>query len=156
MDGPKPRNTGHQSGVSLVELVTALGIMALVASVAFPQYNKFKARARMSEAKANLKGIHTMQLDFFGDHSRYGSFPAMGKMADGSRDCTSNEIGFEIPDCAAAKIRYRYEVTNPGGPATYRATATGVILEGCATEDVWEMRQDGTLRHTTNAMILCR
>ena len=147
-----------QSGLSLIELITVLGIIALISAVAIPQYTKFSARSRMAEAKSALKAIHTLQLSYYGDFDRYGVVAPYGKLADGSFACDINDIEFRLPGCGStsSKIRYWFEVTTASSGGSYSAIATGRIVEGCNTADVWEIREDGQLRHTTNAPILCQ
>jgi type IV pilus assembly protein PilA len=60
-----------QSGFSLVELMVVVGIIGLLAAIAVPQFSKFQARARQSEAKAMLASIFTGEKSFFAEWNGY-------------------------------------------------------------------------------------
>ena len=58
-------------GFTLIELMIVVAIIGILASIAVPNFMKFQARARQSEAKANLKGIFTSTKSYFAE---YGTF----------------------------------------------------------------------------------
>jgi len=47
------------SGFTLVELMVVVAIIGILTTLAIPQYQKFQARSRTSEAKVNLAGLHS-------------------------------------------------------------------------------------------------
>jgi type IV pilus assembly protein PilA len=62
-----------QVGFSLVELMVVVGIIGLLAAIAVPQFSKFQARARQSEAKAMLSAIYSAEKVFFDEWNNYTS-----------------------------------------------------------------------------------
>src|SRR3954471_13166081 len=70
-----------QRGLPLVELMIVVAIISILASIAIPNFLKFQARAKQSEAKANLKAIFTAQKAFFQEKDRFSSL--------------TGEVGFE-------------------------------------------------------------
>ncbi len=46
-------------GFTLIELMIVVAIIGILAAIAIPNFMKFQARARQSEAKANLKAVFT-------------------------------------------------------------------------------------------------
>src|SRR5256885_499877 len=70
-----------QKGFTLVELMIVVAIIAILASIAIPNFLKFQARAKQSEAKANLKAIFTAQKAFFQEKDRFSTM--------------TGEVGFE-------------------------------------------------------------
>ncbi len=61
----------NQSGFSLVELMVVVAIISLLSAIAIPNFMKFQARTRTTEAKLQLAGIYTAQASFFGSYSIY-------------------------------------------------------------------------------------
>ncbi len=61
------------SGFSLVELMVVVGIIGVLATIAIPQYSKFTARAKQSEAKVQLGAIYTVEKAFFVEGGEYSS-----------------------------------------------------------------------------------
>ena len=58
-------------GFTMVELMIAVAILGILTAVALPQYNRYKAKARMTEAKMNLASIYSIEN---GAHSTYGTY----------------------------------------------------------------------------------
>lgn len=87
-----PRNRGF----TLIELMIVVAIIGILAAIAIPNFIKFQARSKQSEAKTNLKALYTAQKSFFSEKDRYSSF--------------ANEIGF-APERGN---RYAYRVSVGG------------------------------------------
>ncbi|NMO22662.1 prepilin-type N-terminal cleavage/methylation domain-containing protein [Pyxidicoccus fallax] len=102
-----PRNRGF----TLIELMIVVAIIGILAAIAIPNFIKFQARSKQSEAKTNLKALYTAQKSFFSEKDRYSEF--------------ANEIGF-APERGN---RYGYRVS-PAGTCEARDAAT--ITTGAA------------------------
>ena len=112
-------------GFSLLELMVVVAILGILATVAVPRFNIFRARSRQAEAKTNLGVIFTLQESFAIDHEKYYN----GKKAEwggtdmdtltnsdgyhkgvGSGSCDPNKLGFRLANCG--KARYSYWIAN--------------------------------------------
>lgn len=67
-----------QAGFSLVELMVVVGIIGILAAIAVPKLGAFTAKAKQSEARSNLRAIHTLQEAYFSENSQYGDLAAIG------------------------------------------------------------------------------
>jgi type IV pilus assembly protein PilA len=52
-----------------------VAIIGILAAIAIPNFLKFQAKSKQSEAKANLGGIFTGQIAYFGEANAFSSFP---------------------------------------------------------------------------------
>src|SRR3989442_12895302 len=70
-----------QKGFTLIELMIVVAIIGILAAIAIPNFIKFQARSKQSEAKANLKAIFTAQKAFYQEKDRFSTL--------------TGEVGFE-------------------------------------------------------------
>src|SRR4029077_335094 len=80
-NGRTPMKKLVQKGFTLIELMIVVAIIGILAAIAIPNFIKFQARSKQSEAKANLKAIFTAQKAFFQEKDRFSTL--------------TGEVGFE-------------------------------------------------------------
>lgn len=154
-----------ERGFTLIELMIVVAVLSLIAAIAVPNYLRYMAKSRQSEARLNLGAIFVSEASYFGEFSQFGPF---------------DQIGFAV---AATSNRYAYRVgagatvgtdlippnigADPGDntiiPAAmsglpapgFTATATA-NLDSDATIDMWHVNdlKKGLLSPDSNDSIL--
>ena len=124
----------NASGFSLLELMVVVAILGVLATVAVPRFNIFRARARQAEAKSNMGVIYTLQESYAIEHEKFYDGAAVGAalaintkaLSLGYRTvnvapvCPANKLGFTLANCG--QTRYSYFVTG-GNEAEFTAIA---------------------------------
>lgn len=93
----KALHSQKQGGFTLIELMIVVAIIGILAAIAIPNFLRYQAKSRQSEAKTNLGGVFVAETSYFGEQSRFGSF---------------GEIGFAL---AGTSNRYVYAGPPDGG-----------------------------------------
>src|SRR5512134_2115003 len=74
-----------KKGFTLIELMIVVAIIGILAAIAIPNFLKFQAKSKQSEAKTNLKAAFTAQTSYFGENNTYGSFAQINYVPVGSK-----------------------------------------------------------------------
>jgi type IV pilus assembly protein PilA len=121
----------RQDGFTLVELMVVVAIIGLLSAVAIPNFKKYQAKSKISEAKLMLSSLYTAEASFFSDFNIYGNcLRYMGFDPQRERLNRYYAVGFPIAVTArntaantAAVNSGMMDALNTGCPAT------GVLVE---------------------------
>jgi type IV pilus assembly protein PilE len=108
------RAGAHCRGVTLIELVVVMVVVAILASIALPGYGRYVLRAHRSEAKAALLAIAAAQEQFHLQNHRYASLLA-----------AAPPEGLGIPE-GTPNGRYVMELEAQADAESFTATASAV------------------------------
>ena len=128
-----------QSGFTLVELLIVIGIIGVLAAIAVPNFISYQARARRSEAYANLSAVARLQTSYHAERGEYfeaGAWPnyvangGLGSkkmMWDALSEAAYADLGWR-PE---GQVFYAYETNTGATPCTctqcFTATAAGDV-----------------------------
>lgn len=105
-----------QRGFTLIELMIVVAIIGILAAIAIPNFNRFQAKSKQSEAKVNLKAIFTAAKARLAEKDAY---------AVAANDAAAlTQIGFQVEP--GNRYEYRY-----GGQTQVRSVQFADALTGC-------------------------
>lgn len=121
----------NQKGFSLIELMIVVAIIGVLAAIAVPNFQRFQAKAKQSEAKSSLAGIYTAEKAFAAEWSSYdSSFTQIGYRPEGTfrynAGFTANQaaVGYTGPALRlATDFNIAAAVGTPNGAGTVYTTA---------------------------------
>lgn len=102
----------RQNGFTLIELMITVVMVAILASIALPNYNEYVIRSNRTAAQSEMMDIANREQQFM--------------LADrGYADKTTLESsGYTLPTGVAAKYTYTVTVNNAATPPTFTITFT--------------------------------
>jgi type IV pilus assembly protein PilE len=111
------RVSGRSRGFTLIELMIAVAVVAILAAIAFPSYALFMKKSRRGDAEATLMDIAQREQQYLLDTRAYAPDGTLYGGATGS----------PIPLPADVSAYYTITITAPGGaPPTFTITATPI------------------------------
>ena len=156
---PRHNRMSKLQGFSLVELMAAVAIVAILVSLALPRFRLFIARSRMAEAKTNLGIIATLQQSYHAEYQKYANLTSMGytgncgSSTDGAEK--KNELGFRVVSCE--DLLYNYNSSGGTTSFTAKANSNGSTIypECTGKHDEWSINQKRKLKHDKNILKEC-
>lgn len=119
----------NNKGFSLVELMVVVAIIGILAAIAVPNFQRFSAKSKQSEAKANLSMLYASEASFYGEWQAYNSdLLQVGFRPQGTLHfrLTSSSANFDTT--AAMGAAY----SGPSHVAANLATSVAAICSGVA------------------------
>ena len=118
--------TQRNRGFTLVELMIAVAIIAVLAAIAIPAYNGYIREARISAASANIEPLRIALEDFWLDNGTYGARSPEVWVPGGTQSLTSGSLAWQ-PD-PGDKNMFNYSVTS--NATSYSISVTHTALPG--------------------------
>ncbi|MGD9158181.1 MAG: prepilin-type N-terminal cleavage/methylation domain-containing protein [Desulfobacteraceae bacterium] len=116
-----------EKGFTLIELMIVIAIIGILAAIAIPNFNAYRARSYNAAANSDIKNMITAQEGYYIDHDVYAT--ASGDLQEygytrsdgviiGDVTATNNTVSYQITGVYNEKAADRatnYSVTGPGG-----------------------------------------
>jgi type IV pilus assembly protein PilA len=158
-----------KKGFTLIELMIVVAIIGILAAIAIPNFLKFQAKSKQSEAKSNLGAIFTGQTAYFGEYNAYSNFTSINWSPSGTPRYrytlsgngavdnvvrigatdiptvipngvwTGNLNNVTLPGSATLVTPAVPVIDNSTTPATFTAGAYGMISSSNPKADCWEI-----------------
>nr|WP_295929046.1 type II secretion system protein [uncultured Dyadobacter sp.] len=124
---------------TLTEVLVVLVIIGILVLLALPNLMPLITKAKSTEAKVQLEHLHTLEKNYFYEHSKYSQdLPGLGFIQE--KLVTDDESG---------QANYRVEAVE-ASPSGYVARATAVVdFDADGIFNVWEIDQDKNLKEIT-------
>ena len=121
----------NKKGFTLIELMIVVAIIAILAAIAIPNFLKFQAKSKQSEARTMLTGVYEAELAYFATENAFSNDTGL--------------VGFEPASEPKYYLQYPGVETFPAGGVTawidasnngFTATCSGNIDRDPA-RDIW-------------------
>lgn len=103
--------SSKQRGLTLVELMVVVAVMAIIAAVAYPMYTAQVQKSRRADGKIALESVAMAQERFYTVSGFYAG------------TLSSLQVSTAVQGGASDEGYYTVAVTNPGGTQFFTATA---------------------------------
>lgn len=127
-----------QLGVTLIELMIVVAVVAILAAIAYPSYRNQIIKSHRAEAKTELLEIQVAQEKYFLQNNQYGSLVDLG-LSTGADYLTPNGY-YKISFTEQSATAYTVKATGQGSQADdatcgdFTISSTGVktpTTSGC-------------------------
>lgn len=98
------RFLGREKGVTLLELVVVLSIMAVIASIVTPAVGGQTTRSRASTQVSDIAAAQGAADNYIGDAPALASYPVNGNQKPSASDFHAKITSFAMPDGSSATL----------------------------------------------------
>jgi prepilin-type N-terminal cleavage/methylation domain-containing protein len=111
----------NRKGFTLIELMIVVAIIGILAAIAIPNFLRFQAKSKQSEARELLSSVYTAEVAYFAEQNTFEGLSTVGfTPASSPKYYTSIDQGSALTFTAS----------------TFTCTATGNV-DGDVTLDTW-------------------
>jgi type IV pilus assembly protein PilE len=129
------RNSLRDKGFTLIELVVAIAIIAILAAIAYPMYTKYLIRGRRASAQAYLMSVAQQEQRYLLDTRSYA-------------DATTLNL---TPPSDVSTYYQISIVPTSGPPPTFTATATPIATGPQASDGALSINDAGVKTSTNGS-----
>jgi len=146
----------NKKGFTLIELMIVVAIIGILAAIAIPNFLKYQAKSKQSEAKTNLKGIFTSETAYFSEQNTYGDLATVNFSLAGD---TAKAYAFSVDNTTWVGNAGAQTLANgspdpglsgaPGAYTSFTAAAKGNV-DSDTTVDYWTITPNNDLVNRTD------
>ncbi len=116
----------HSAGFTLIEIMIAVAIIAVLAGIAIPAYNDYIREARIGAARMNVEPLRLALEDYWLDNQTFADFNGKKWIPGGTQDLETDlgwrpdgdEDAYDYAVTGATAATYTIEVTHRGSGKT--------------------------------------
>jgi type IV pilus assembly protein PilA len=150
------RGKKGKKGFTLIELMIVVAIIGILAAIAIPNFLRFQAKSKQSEAKTNLGGIFTAETSYFAENNAFADLGVISWAPIGSSVRYAYAVttgGVTLGDNAALNVAAAQALGSIDNVNfTFVAAAAGNI-DTDGTIDTWTMNQVRTLLNNNDDVV---
>jgi len=148
-----------KKGFTLIELMIVVAIIGILAAIAIPNFLRFQAKSKQSEAKTNLGGIFTAETSYFAEENVFAdldqiSWAPVGRAIYRYHVANAN---FDLGNTAGVTTLAAWVTATPGiqntTPYGFTAGAQGSV-DTDGVLDQWTINNDRDLRNYVNDVVV--
>jgi type IV pilus assembly protein PilA len=116
----------RDEGFTLVELMVVVAIIGLLSAVAIPNFKKYQAKSKTSEAKLQLASLYSAETSWYSDYDYYATCLNLQGFDP------SGEVGARYYAVGFASSAGHTDLSNAGAPAACTSAHAGHAVTNAA------------------------